>query len=65
VRQLFLPDKMQRKLGPAAASELIGNQDVNLRILPAAHVVHEVDLRPHKVEIAEVAIEEYAEPARW
>jgi hypothetical protein len=38
---------------------------VNLRILPVADVVNEVDLSPHEIKIAKVAIEKDAQPDRW
>jgi len=62
MRELALPDEMESVLGPAAPSGLIGDENVDLRILPVAHVVHEVDLGPHEIEIADVAIEKDAEP---
>jgi hypothetical protein len=40
---------------------LIGNENVNLCILPVANVVDETDLGSHEVEIAEVAVEKDAE----
>ena len=52
---------MKAVLGPTAASLLIGNENVDLRILPVTHVVHERDLRPHEIEIADAAIEKDAE----
>jgi hypothetical protein len=43
---------------------LIGNENVNLCILPVADVIDETDLGSHEIEIAEVAVEKDAE-ADW
>ena len=64
VREIALPDEMERVLGPTAARGLIGDENVDLRILPVTHVVHERDLGPHEIEIADFAIEKDAEPDR-
>ena len=64
VRELALPDEMERVLGSTAAGGLIGDENVDLRILPVTHVVHERDLGPHEIEIADIAIEKDAEPDR-
>src|SRR5450759_2317749 len=53
---------MERVLGSTAAGGLIGDENVDLRILPVTHVVHERDLGPHEIEIADIAIEKDAEP---
>jgi hypothetical protein len=60
-----LPDEVKSEFRSAAASRLIGYENVNLRILPVAHVVNEVDLGSHEIEIAEIAIKKDAEPNGW
>ena len=65
IRKLALADEVKGVFRSTAASSLIGYENVDLRILPVAHVVHEVDLGPHEIKIAVLAIEEDAELDRW
>ena len=58
--QLAQSNEMQREFSSAAAGLLLGDENVNLRILAVADVVDEGDLGPHEIKIAEVAVEKDA-----
>src|SRR5438094_502446 len=64
VPQLAQSDEMERVLSSATACLLLGHENVNLRILTVADVIHEVDLGPHEIKIAKVAVEKDAESNR-
>ena len=63
-REVVEAVEIERPRVAAAAGVLAGDQHVNLRVPPVAHVVHEGDLAAQVLVVARTAVEENAEQIR-